>query len=226
MFVRRHLRKPPRSFGVSELKRTHTQTLFEYTPGKPLEANLLNELSKADRGKQSPYSPQKKARQQVRGGYPEGSTIAPVVRQSRLSTPRLGFLSFLFFSQGCTAGRRAAARIGVLLYTSYYYYKMKLFLDIGIFFSSTRGSFVLLSVTGHAGGLHEHWEQVWALADVRGTCSGGSKSRKLVNNHGIAFRPASANQAHANPKQSSISVTRNFPSLFSISERNFLFFRR
>ena len=53
---------------------------------------------------------------------------------------------------------------------------------------------------GHAGGPDEHWVQVWALAKVRGTCSGGSKSRKLVYNHGVAFRPARANQAYANPK--------------------------
>ena len=46
----------------------------------------------------------------------------------------------------------------------------------------------------------EHWVQVWALAKVSGTFSGGSKSRKLVDNHGITFRPARANQAHANPK--------------------------
>ena len=72
---------------------------------------------------------------------------------------------------------------------------------MGIFCSSARGSFLLLSVTGHAGRSGEHWVQVWALAKVRGTCSEGSKSqKKLVNNHGIVFRPARANQAHANPK--------------------------
>ena len=58
---------------------------------------------------------------------------------------------------------------------------------------------LLLSVMGHTGGPHEHWVQAWALAKVRDTCSRGSMSRKLVNNHGIAFRPARANQAHANP---------------------------
>ena len=31
-------------------------------------------------------------------------------------------------------------------------------------------------------------EQVWGLTDVRDTCSGGSKSRKLACNHGEAFR--------------------------------------
>ena len=58
-------------------------------------------LAKADSGKQSPYSPQKKARQGVRGGYPEGITSAAVVRQSRFSTPlRVFFLSFLLLFPG------------------------------------------------------------------------------------------------------------------------------
>ena len=41
--------------------------------------------------------------------------------------------------------------------------------------------------------------QVWALAEIRVTCSGGSKSRKLASNHGGAFRARRAIQAHANP---------------------------
>ena len=59
---------------------------------------------------------------------------------------------------------------------------------------------LLLSVPGHAGGPREHGVHVWAMAKVRDTWSRGSKSRKLVSNHVIAFRPARANQAHANPK--------------------------
>ena len=83
-------------------------------------------------------------------------------------------------------------------------------MDIGIFCSSARGPFLLVSVTGHAGGPREHWVQVWASAEVRGTCSGGSKSQKPVNNHGIAFRPARANQAHANPKKTIFPPHANF----------------
>ena len=49
VFVRRHLQKPPRRFGVSKWKRTHpyihVHTLFEYPPGKPLEDKLLKEFS-------------------------------------------------------------------------------------------------------------------------------------------------------------------------------------
>ena len=40
---------------------------------------------------------------------------------------------------------------------------------------------------------------VWAPAEVRGPCSGGSKSRKLTSNHGEAFRARRAIHAHANP---------------------------
>ena len=74
------------------------------------------------------------------------------------------------------------------------------FRHFGFFFSSGRGSFLVFSAPWHAGSPREHWVQVWALAKVRGTRSGGSKSRKLVNSHGIDFRPVRANQAHANPK--------------------------
>ena len=42
--------------------------------------------------------------------------------------------------------------------------------------------------------------QVWALAEVRGTCSWGSKSRKVASIHWIRFRPPRANQAHGTPK--------------------------
>ena len=61
------------------------------------------------------------------------------------------------------------------------------FLAHRYFCSSTCASFLVLSVAGHAGGPRQHWVQVRAWAEVRGTCSGDSKSRKLVNNHGIAF---------------------------------------
>ena len=96
------------------------------------------------------------------------------------------------------------------------YVEYELFWDIGIFLSPPSAVFLLLSVAGHAGGPSERWGQVCALTKVRGTCSGGSKSRTLANNHGIAFRPARANQAHANPeKQRSICATRNFYLFFA-----------
>jgi len=39
------LRKPPRRFGPSVRRRTHTQPPVEYPSGKPLEAKLRNELA-------------------------------------------------------------------------------------------------------------------------------------------------------------------------------------
>ena len=41
--------------------------------------------------------------------------------------------------------------------------------------------------------------QVWVPAELRGTCSGRSKSRNLADNRGEAFRPARAKQSHGNP---------------------------
>ena len=53
------------------------------------------------------------------------------------------------------------------------------FLDIGLLCSSARGSFLLLSVEGDPGGPRKDWVQVWALAEDRGTYSGGPTSRQL-----------------------------------------------
>ena len=50
------------------------------------------------------------------------------------------------------------------------------FWPIGIFFSSDRGSFLVLSALWYAGSPPGPRGQVWALAEVRGTCSGGFKS--------------------------------------------------
>ena len=43
--------------------------------------------------------------------------------------------------------------------------------------------------------------RVWVPAGLRGACSGRPKSRNVLSNHGIAFRPARTNQAHATPHQ-------------------------
>ena len=45
----------------------------------------------------------------------------------------------------------------------------------GIFFCTGRGSFLVLSGPWHTGSLPESHTQDWAQAEVRGTCSGGSK---------------------------------------------------
>ena len=80
-----------------------------------------------------------------------------------------------------------------------YYVPIGRFLHIGIFCSSARGSFLVLSVAGHAGGRREHCGTSVALAEVCGTCSGGSKSRKLANSHGTRFRPPRASQVPCKP---------------------------
>ena len=56
----------------------------------------------------------------------------------------------------------------------HYIYKC-VFLALRHFFSSGRGSCLVLSAPWHAGSPPGHWVQAWALAVVRGTCSGGSK---------------------------------------------------
>ena len=53
---------------------------------------------------------------------------------------------------------------------------MCFFLHIDILFSSSRGSFLVLSALGHAGSPPEHHGASVGLAEVRGTCSRGSKS--------------------------------------------------
>ena len=57
-----------------------------------------------------------------------------------------------------------------------YIYNM-FFWPVGIFFSFVRGSFLVLSAPWHARSPPGPRMQVWALAEVHGTCSGGSKSQ-------------------------------------------------
>ena len=53
---------------------------------------------------------------------------------------------------------------------------------------------------GTQGGRLYTTAQVWVPAGLLGAYSGRPKARNLASNRGIAVRPASANQAHANPK--------------------------
>ena len=46
---------------------------------------------------------------------------------------------------------------------------------------------------------------VWAPAELRGTCSGRSKSSELALFRWIAFHPARAEHVHGNPKLSCFS---------------------
>ena len=85
----------------------------------------------------------------------------------------------------------------ILLCTSY---KCVFFFAHGHFFLFRPGSFSCSRLRGEQGARPNTTAQVRALAEVRGTCSGGSKSRKLASNHGEAFRARRAIQADANPR--------------------------
>ena len=73
------------------------------------------------------------------------------------------------------------------------------------FFSSGRGSFLVLSATWHAGSPPAHHAQLWALAEVRGTCSGGFK---VASPLGEGFRARRAIQLHANSRTGKKNVRR------------------
>ena len=80
---------------------------------------------------------------------------------------------------------------------------MCFFRPIGIFFSSGRGSFLVLSASGHAGARPNTTEQVWALAEVRGTCSGCSKSQVTTGRHSEHVEPSRPLQTHVQVKKMS-----------------------
>ena len=66
-----------------------------------------------------------------------------------------------------------------------------------------RGSFLVLSAPWHTGsppGPHTH---VWALAEVRGTCSGGLKWHVRSGRHSEHVEPSRCMQIHAQVKRMS-----------------------
>ena len=67
----------------------------------------------------------------------------------------------------------------------------------GIFFSSGGGSFLELSAPGHARNPPEHQ----ALADVRGTCSRGSKWQVTTGKHSEHVEPSRPMQTHVQVKK-------------------------
>ena len=60
-------------------------------------------------------------------------------------------------------------------YVYIYIYKNAFFLPLGIFFSSGRASFLVLAAPWNIGSPPGPRSHLWALAEVRGTCSGGSR---------------------------------------------------
>ena len=80
-------------------------------------------------------------------------------------------------------------------------------LAAAVFFSRSR-------LRGAQGGRLYTTAQVWVPAGLRGVCFARLKSRNLVSNRGIAFRPARANQACANPLHIIFSLFFTFLLLF------------
>ena len=77
------------------------------------------------------------------------------------------------------------------------------FTTFGIFFSSGRGSFLVFSAPWHSGSPLGPNTQVWALAEVRGTCSGGSKWHVRSGRHSEHVKPSRCRQTHVQVKRMS-----------------------
>ena len=77
------------------------------------------------------------------------------------------------------------------------------FLPFRIFLSSGRVSFLVLSASWHAGSPPGPCTQVWALAEVRGTCSGGSKSQVRSVSDSEHVEPSKPLQTHVEVKRMS-----------------------
>ena len=97
----------------------------------------------------------------------------------------------------CVAQREARHSPKGALY-HYSKYQMHFFCGIQNFYVPPAGLFSRSRVRGTQGACLYTTAQVWILAVLRGACSGRSKPRNLASNRGIAFRPARANQVHAN----------------------------
>ena len=77
-----------------------------------------------------------------------------------------------------------------------YIYKNVFFSPFGIFFSPGRGSFLVLSAPWHTGSPPGPHTQVWVLAKVCGTSSGGSKWHVRSGRHSEHVGPSRPMQTH------------------------------
>ena len=77
------------------------------------------------------------------------------------------------------------------------------FLALKHFFFSGRGTFLVLSAPWHAGSPPGPRAQVWAVAEVRGTCSGGSKPHVPTGGHSEHVRPCRPLPTHVQVKRMS-----------------------
>ena len=79
----------------------------------------------------------------------------------------------------------------------YIYVKFNVFFSpFGIFCSSDRGSFLVLSAPWHTGSPSGPNAQVWALAEVRGTCSGGWRWHVRSRRHSEHVEPSRPMPTH------------------------------
>ena len=76
---------------------------------------------------------------------------------------------------------------------------LHVFFHIGI--SSGHGSFLVSWLRGTQRARPSTKAQVWALAEVRGTCSGGSKSQETTGGHSKHVEPSRHMQTHVQVKR-------------------------
>ena len=75
-------------------------------------------------------------------------------------------------------------------------HNLPLFSPFGIFFSPGRGSFLVLSAPWHTGSPPGPHTEVWVLAEVRGTCSGGSNWHVRSGRYSEHVGPSRPMQTH------------------------------
>ena len=80
---------------------------------------------------------------------------------------------------------------------------MRFFLHIGIFSLLAAGLFSCFRLRGTQGARPNTKVQVWAPAEVRGTCSGGPKSQVTTGRHSEHVEPSRPMQTHVKVKKMS-----------------------
>ena len=87
--------------------------------------------------------------------------------------------------------------------TFYEYIEMRIFGPSEFFCSSGRGSFLVIWAPWHAGRPPGPHTQVWAMAEVRPTCSRGPKSQVPSGRHSEHVEPSSCLQTHVQATRTS-----------------------
>ena len=89
------------------------------------------------------------------------------------------------------------------------------FLHIGIFSLPAAGLFSSSRLRGTQGARPKSTAQVWALAEVRGTYSGGSKSQVTTGRHSEHVEPSRPMQIHVQVKKMSDGSRMSFRILLT-----------